>query len=163
MLPEWIRCQVPRVLNGLSESKASEIRILKSEGETFAQPVLSCPNEFFDPSQGLFTKSQKLGLTASNSSRFAHLRGGQRLPRPDGFPKRLIMRVRTGYARLCQWFARRNFSAYLLAVILPSGWAGAFARHLGMILVLNNSLQRTSYANRHIPAPRLRSLESSEV
>jgi hypothetical protein len=43
-----------------------------SEGKTFAKPCLALWYEIFDPSSGSLTKSQKLGLTASNSLRFAH-------------------------------------------------------------------------------------------
>jgi hypothetical protein len=43
--------------------------------ETFAEPLLTAPHELFDPSMGLFTKFQKLGLTASNSLQFAHQGG----------------------------------------------------------------------------------------
>ncbi len=38
--------------------------IVRRDFETFAQPVLSCPNELFDPLQSWLTKSQKLGLMA---------------------------------------------------------------------------------------------------
>ncbi len=50
----------------------------------------------------MFTKSQELPASGGlESLRFAHLRG-RTFIRPDGCPKKLIMRVRTAYAKLSQ-------------------------------------------------------------
>jgi hypothetical protein len=59
----------------------------RADQETFAQPLFTASHELFDPSMGLLTKSQKLGLTASNSLQFAH-QGGP-FPSPGWAPKKV--------------------------------------------------------------------------
>jgi hypothetical protein len=56
------------------------LSIFGEKHEIFAQPLFTAPHEPFDPSMGLLTKSQKLGLTASNSLQFAHQGGPFALP-----------------------------------------------------------------------------------
>ena len=57
---------------------------------------------------GLLTKSQKLGLTASNSLGFAHWRGP--FASPGWVPKKFIMAAQRGCAKVS------GHAAYMLAV-----------------------------------------------
>jgi hypothetical protein len=104
-------------------------RSARTRLEGFAEPRLALWHKVFDPSACSLTKSQKLGLGASNSLRFAHRGGpfvshrlwlGKPTAQRDGCPKNLMITAFRGYAKLL------TYSGPLCACVGPVRVPGSY-------------------------------------